>query len=247
MAEAAVRSTKFHLRRILNLTHLTYEEMSTCLAQIEAILNSRPLTPFSSDPSDLLALTPSHFLIGRTLTTVPNPQISEDININQLQRFRRVEIIKQHFWQRYANDYIYSLQQKTKWHHNKRDLMPNTLVLIKDKMAPPLLWSLGRVEKVFPGVDGVNRVAQIKTAKGVIRRAWNNICALPMEEDTFEAHFNRGSMSNHASSTCIGTERGEGGTEARIAGRGGARATPAGDRHSSRTMATVDTHVASNN
>lgn len=182
MAEAAVRSTKHHLRRILNLTHLTYEEMSTCLAQIEAILNSRPLTPLSTDTLDLSALTPSHFLIGRTLTSVPCPQITVTA-INLLQRHKRVEAIKQHFWHRFSSEYIASLQQKTKWSRCKDTLKPDSLVLIKDKTTPPLLWSLGRVIQVYPGVDGINRVAEIKTKKGTIRRGWNNLCALPLDDN----------------------------------------------------------------
>lgn len=101
-----MRCTKFHLKIILNLTHLTFEEMATCLAQIEAILNSRPMTPLSTDPSDLSALTPSHFLIGRTLTSVPHTQIPEEINTTQMQRYRRVQLMRQHFWNRFTNDYI---------------------------------------------------------------------------------------------------------------------------------------------
>lgn len=62
--EAAVKSAKFHLKRIAAEASLKYDELSTLLTQIEAILNSRPHTPLSNDPNDLNVLTPAHFIIG---------------------------------------------------------------------------------------------------------------------------------------------------------------------------------------
>ncbi|CAG9088402.1 unnamed protein product [Plutella xylostella] len=177
--ESAVKSTKHLLRRVLNLTHLTYEELSTCLIQIEAILNSRPLTPLSSDPSDLSYLSPAHFLIGRPLTSVPGPQVA-DVNLQQLERHERIEKLRHHFWQRYANEYISLLQQRTKWQTDGQDLKTGTMVLVKDMNQPPLLWLLGRVTDVKPGPDGRSRVAEILTKKGTITRAYNNLCPLPV-------------------------------------------------------------------
>ncbi|XP_061719560.1 uncharacterized protein LOC133526796 [Cydia pomonella] len=177
--EAAVKSTKYHLKRILSLTHLTYEELNCCLIQIEAILNSRPLTPLSSDPSDLTYLSPSHFLIGRSLLSVPQEPLTEE-NISRLERFQRVEKLKQHFWSRFSNEYVTLLQHKTKWHTSTDQLQVGTMVLVKDRALPPLLWLLGRVTKLYPGTDNVTRVADIRTKKGVIRRAYNNLCPLPI-------------------------------------------------------------------
>nr|XP_049699548.1 uncharacterized protein LOC126055245 isoform X2 [Helicoverpa armigera] len=184
--ESAVKSTKHHLRRILGLTNLTFEEMATCLIQVEAILNSRPLTPLSDDLSDLIPLTPAHFLIGRSLILLPHPQV-QNANVNNLQRFRRIECLKQHFWSRFSHEYILWLQQRTKWLRSSGELTEGTLVVIKDKSSPPLLWLLGRIVKVLPGRDGIARVADIRTRKGVIRRAFNTICPLPVAtavEDT---------------------------------------------------------------
>ncbi|GBP45861.1 hypothetical protein EVAR_31766_1 [Eumeta japonica] len=177
--ESAVKSIKYHLRRVLGLTHLTYDEMCTCLTQIEAILNSRPLTPLSIDTSDLTPLTPAHFLIGRSLTFVPYPQITE-ANVTNLRRFKRIEYIKQHFWKRFSKEYISCLQQKSKWCMQRGELTNGTMVLIKDSHAPPLMWLLGRIVRIIPGTDGIARVADIQTKKGVIRRAFKTICPLPI-------------------------------------------------------------------
>jgi len=69
--EAAVKSMRNLLYKVLGEAKLTYEEMSTALTRVEACLNSRPITPMSSDPTDLIVLTSSHFLIGDAITAVP--------------------------------------------------------------------------------------------------------------------------------------------------------------------------------
>lgn len=176
--EAGVKSAKFHINRILGNTHLTFEELSSLFCQIEAILNSRPLCPLSSSPQDFAPLTPGHFLIGRPLTALPSPCLL-DCNTNRLDRFQRLEHIRQHFWKRWSSEYIPELQQRTKWKLKCKDLKPNDLVLLKEDLTPPLNWRLGRIEKLFPGQDGIPRVADISTARGIVRRAINRICLLP--------------------------------------------------------------------
>ncbi len=57
--EARIRSVKTHISKIIGEQILTFEEFSTYLTLIESILNSRPLTPMSSDVTDVNALAPS--------------------------------------------------------------------------------------------------------------------------------------------------------------------------------------------
>ncbi|XP_015189767.1 PREDICTED: uncharacterized protein LOC107073588 [Polistes dominula] len=88
--EAVVESLKFHLRRSVGDTLLTYEETSTLLTQIEAILNYRPLEPLSKDPEDTLVLTPGHFLIGTALNAVHEGSLL-DILASRLSRWQFIQ------------------------------------------------------------------------------------------------------------------------------------------------------------
>ncbi|XP_062537830.1 uncharacterized protein LOC134206152 [Armigeres subalbatus] len=85
--EAAVRSAKFHLLRVLGEQVLTFEDMNTLLVQVEACLNSRPLTAMSDDPNDLEPLTPGHFLIGASLHQLPDRDFSS-VPINRLSQIQ---------------------------------------------------------------------------------------------------------------------------------------------------------------
>ena len=61
--EAAVKSAKHHLRRVIGDQVLTFSELVTLLCRIEACVNLRPLSALSDDLSDLAFLSSSHFLI----------------------------------------------------------------------------------------------------------------------------------------------------------------------------------------
>ncbi|CAG9099194.1 unnamed protein product [Plutella xylostella] len=177
--EAGVKSCKSHLRRIVGDARLTFEEFSTVLAQIEAVLNSRPL---SADPNDLSPLMPGHFLIGRPLTAPPAEDLTAAVT-NRLNRYDRVEQLRQHFWRRWSKEFVSELQTRTKWKINHDTLTMNSLVLIKEDNLPPLRWRLGRIVQLFPGTDGVARVADIRTATGVVRRAFSKIWPLPLQPE----------------------------------------------------------------
>ena len=95
--EAAIKSTKTHLRRIIGDVKLSFEEFTTVLTQVEACLKSRPLVYTDSPDEDSIEiLTPGHFLIGQSMCSLPDPAFS----------YRSVSLLKhcqnlvQHFWKR---------------------------------------------------------------------------------------------------------------------------------------------------
>lgn len=180
--EAGVKSAKYHLKRVAGNASLTFEELTTLFVQIEAILNSRPLTPLSSDPIDPSPLTPGHFLIGRPVSAVP----SLPITAKRPNRYQLIEQLRQHFWDRWRREFVAELQQRTKWKTRQRELQVGDLVILKEDNLPPLQWRLARIVKLFPGTDGISRVADVLTPKGTIRRAINKMCIIPKVEDNEE-------------------------------------------------------------
>nr|XP_037867214.1 uncharacterized protein LOC119628558 [Bombyx mori]XP_037868529.1 uncharacterized protein LOC119628840 [Bombyx mori] len=190
--EASVKSAKFHLKRILDNTHCTFEELATLFNQIEAILNSRPLCPLSSSPDDLAPLTPGHFLIGRPLTSLPSPNYMQ-LSTSRLSRYQHLEQIRQHFWNRWQLEYLNELQQRHKWRVPARSIQNGDLVLLKDENIPPMQWRTGRVINLFPGKDNIVRVAEIKTSTGVYRRGLRYLCPLldTAEDSSLEANASK--------------------------------------------------------
>lgn len=178
--EAAVKSTKGHLRHILRNTALTYEELSTVLCQIEACLNSRPLAPLTDDPNDLSALTPGHFLTLDSLLAAPTKP-TEQLNVHN--RWQQLQALVQHFWQRWSTEYLAQLQTRPKWTQPQANLKIGELVLIRDERLPPSQWLMGRVLELHPGQDEHVRVVSLKTKNGQLKRPIIKLCRLPIVDN----------------------------------------------------------------
>lgn len=181
LAEASVKSMKFHLKRIILDAQLTYEQLNTVLCQIEAILNSRPILPLSEDINDYCYLTPGHFLIGSALTMYPEIDISET-KANRIGFWQQCTQLKQRFWKAWYKYYLNTMQNRSKWCKTLPNITIGALVLMRETNAPPLVWPMARVVKVFPGRDGKVRVFQLKTADGKLyTRSLQGISVLPIE------------------------------------------------------------------
>lgn len=179
--EAGVKSVKGHLLRVIGEQILTFEELYTVLVQIEALLNSRPLSELSTDPNDLNALTPGHFLTLEPLTVLPDPDLTH-LAMNRLTRWQLLQRLHQDFWKRWHIEYLHTLMQRQKWLNGQSEnLTIGKLVLIKDDLSPPLRWCLGRITETHCGADGICRVATVKTANGTFQRPVVKLCPLPSQ------------------------------------------------------------------
>ncbi|XP_043259052.1 uncharacterized protein LOC122401157 [Colletes gigas] len=180
--EAAVKSFKHHVKRVVGDELFTFEQFNTFAIEVEAILNSRPLTPLSSDPNDPSALTPAHFLIGTSLTSIPETDFS-NLPSNRLSNWQHIQKVKQDFWTRWHKEYIHQLNVRTRWIKGSHEIKEGSLIILKDDHFPPLQWHLGRVEKVHPGADNIIRAVTVRTNQCTYRRNVKQLALLPIPNE----------------------------------------------------------------
>lgn len=178
--EAAVKSMKYHLRRVIGPHKLTSSAFQTILAQTSAVLNSRPLAALSEDPEDLQFLTPAHLMNGEPIA-LPFGRNVQDIPDNRLKWAQRIQKMSQVFWQAWAQDYLNEYQQRPKWNKAQVNLKIGDLVVMRDENTPPTLWKMARVIEVFPGADGRVRNVRVKTTKNTYERPVQKLCLLPVD------------------------------------------------------------------
>lgn len=179
--ESEVKNVKTHLFKVIGHQILTFDELNTVLAQVEALLNSRPLYSLSSDPSEPSALTPAHFLHTKPLVFLPSREINET-RLHLISRYELTDKLVQSFWKRWRQEYLHTLQSRQKWNTPSNPIKLGTVVVSMEDNVMPLHWPLGLITEIFPDRHGVVRVASVKTKSGILQsRPIVKLCPLPTQ------------------------------------------------------------------
>uniref|UniRef100_A0A8D8YXB4 Integrase catalytic domain-containing protein n=1 Tax=Cacopsylla melanoneura TaxID=428564 RepID=A0A8D8YXB4_9HEMI len=176
--ESQMRPIKTHLMKVIGLQILTFEELSTVLVQIEALLNSRPLCPLGSDIDTLSVLTPAHFLHAEPLKHLPAGDVSQDTHVS---RYKLLDQLVQCYWKRWTTEYLHNMQKREKWSSSERPVRVGDLVIVLQDNQPVLSWPLGIVQEVHPGKDNICRSVVVKTQNGCLKRPVVKLCPLPSQ------------------------------------------------------------------
>ena len=166
--ERQIRTVRKILGALLREQTLSDESLRTLMCEVEAVINSRPLTTVSSDPTDLEPLTPNHLLLLRG-GPAPSGVFDKDDNYPR-RRWRQVQYLADLFWTRWLREYLPLLQPRERWTREKRNLRSGDVVLIMDLSLPRAQWPLGRIVEVFPDRRGFVRSVQVRTGRSVLKR-----------------------------------------------------------------------------
>jgi len=161
------------LKKTIGKAKLSLDELTTVLVQVEAILNSRPISYVSSEDLEE-PLTPSHLLSGRCLLCLPEgTAVNQDDQDFELtfqdlgDRAQNLTKVLNHFWSKWRNEYLLQLQERYFTTDNVGVPRAPTLgevVLIHDEDHPRTQWRLGRVVEVLESTDGQIRGAVVKVS-----------------------------------------------------------------------------------
>ncbi len=89
------------------------------MCAVKGRLNSQPITYVSADPHNLTLLTPNHFIICQL-----GGQFAADVEkyVKLAKRWCRVQQLISQFWKRWIEEFFPSLNIRSKWFHQKRNL-----------------------------------------------------------------------------------------------------------------------------
>ena len=165
--ERLIQSLKSALKKTVGCKCLTRGELETTIHEIEACVNSRPLTFLSGDIDVENPLTPYHFLLGHGQGYYrPHLDVAPVTSYQDLgHRFELRKTVLDQFWVVWTTDYIRNLPP-WKGTAGRCEVKIGSVVLVQDVNQPRLKWPLGIVTQVFPGRDGVVRTVEVRMAKG---------------------------------------------------------------------------------
>ncbi|GBM05479.1 hypothetical protein AVEN_94768-1 [Araneus ventricosus] len=175
--ERLVKSVMECLRKVLGRALLSFEELSTILTEVEAVLNSRPLTYVYNDLREPLPLQPVQFLnFARWDSTLPinfrEIIAAGSSRLSLIKRKKYQDLLVKQLWSKWKKQYIMDLRNAhaLKNPNPQRNMAIDDVVLIEGDNKSKLLWKLGRVIQVFPGRDGGVRSCLLKTSDGPLKR-----------------------------------------------------------------------------
>ncbi|VDI02048.1 Hypothetical predicted protein [Mytilus galloprovincialis] len=136
------------------------------MAEVSAIVNSRPLVPVSTDPENPLILTPAMLLTQKTDYIFTSDHLGNSTNeISVLPNGDEYRLLPVFSGPVGGRKYLPLLQQRRKWTEDRRDLIEGDVILLKDKNICRTQWPVGIIVNSFKSSDEHVRKAEVRFTK----------------------------------------------------------------------------------
>ncbi|PAV92841.1 hypothetical protein WR25_14158 [Diploscapter pachys] len=177
--ERFMKTVKSALYKTIGRSIVATDTLATLLTEIEAMVNSRPLTYHGSQIEDILR--PVDFIMPRINLMFPMGDREDDrdrylpssgLSTKELaeEALAIRERLAKKYWDKWSNDYLLELRDSHKRRMNRARgsaVKPKVgmVVLMNDPNQPRNHWKLAVITKLTPSVDGEVRKAEIRVGK----------------------------------------------------------------------------------
>jgi hypothetical protein len=189
--ERLVGIVKNCLKKTLQKHLLTDNQLNTTIKEIEAVVNSRPLTYVDEELTHILK--PSDFIaMGRTIVMDtdrdgPLPQGTRP-KIDLVNSWKKGIVVLDEFKEMFTNRYLLSLRER--YSHSRKQprctsiLEPSEgqIVQIKGDSKNRENWKVGKIISLTKGADDKYRVARVKVGNKEYTRSIAHLYPLEVEE-----------------------------------------------------------------
>ncbi|XP_065925824.1 uncharacterized protein [Magallana gigas] len=141
--------------------NLTHEVLSTMMAEVTAIMNSRPITTISSDPDMPFVLSPA-ILLNQKISGHFSTCVNVSIRDLYKEQWKQVQVLSDFFWKQWNDQYLHTLQSRRKWTTETPNLKPGDVVIVRDKDIARCQWPVGLVEEVIQSADELVRKVRVR-------------------------------------------------------------------------------------
>ena len=140
---------------------LTDESLQILLTEVEAIVNSRPLTTdVINDVTSPVPLSPINLLTMKSRVVMPPPGVFTSADMYCRKHWRRVQHLSNEFWSRWRKEVLLTLQNRQKWNNKTRNCEIGDIVLVKDDMERNR-WPMAKVVATYKDYKGVVRSVRL--------------------------------------------------------------------------------------
>ena len=175
--ERAIRTVRRILQAVMPNTRIDDDALMTVFCEVEAVLNSPPLTEVPLEMGEDLPLTPNHLLRINPKVALP-PMVTSVKDCYARNRYKVVQFVADQFWRRWIEEYPATITTRPKWKKEKENICLGDVVLIVDENSAPGNWPLGRVIELCPDKHGLVRSVKVKTKGGCFHRPINKLCPI---------------------------------------------------------------------
>ncbi|PFX26254.1 hypothetical protein AWC38_SpisGene9058 [Stylophora pistillata] len=96
-------------------------------------------------------------------------------------RRRRVQEPTRHVWQRWMRENLPHIGSRPKWFFPVENIQVGDVVVVIDPNAIRRDWKVGRIERTYPGPDGLVRVVDVRVKDKVLKRPITRISPLEIQ------------------------------------------------------------------